>query len=352
MCWSEPAVPGLDKKAMEAARRRLDCLTKPRGSLGFMEEIAVRLAGISGDPLPRIRDRVVIVMAADHGVARQGVSLYPQEVTAQMVLNFLRGGAAINVLARHVGARIRVVDMGVARDVGQDMVERRKVGYGTGSIVEGPAMSREQALACLEAGMAVAGDEADRGADLLAMGEMGIGNTTASSAVLAALSGAPAEEVVGAGTGVSGERWRLKVEAVNKALCVNRPDPQDPLDVLAKLGGFEIGGLAGCAIGAAVRRRAVVIDGFISSVAALLASRLVPAVNDYMFASHTGTEPGHGVALSLLGARPFLLLDMRLGEGTGAALGMFVIEGAARLLREMATFEEAGVAGSLEDERG
>ncbi|MCL5734498.1 MAG: nicotinate-nucleotide--dimethylbenzimidazole phosphoribosyltransferase [Actinobacteria bacterium] len=339
------AVPPLDEASMTAARERQDTLTKPVGSLGRLEELSVQLAGITGSPRPSVARKAVIVMAGDHGVARSGVSAYPPEVTPQMVLNFLAGGAAINVLARQAGARVTIVDIGVAADLGeQPGLNSRKVAYGTADLTQGPAMTAGQAEQAIQVGLDVLSDEYDRGLDLVATGDMGIGNTTPSSAIIATVSGLPPARVTGRGTGVDDEGLARKVAAVEAALEVNRPDPDDALDLLQKVGGFEIAGLAGVIIGAASRRVPVVIDGFISGAAAVIAAGLVPQVRPYLIASHRSVEVGHAAMLEVLGLRPVLDLDLQLGEGTGAALAFHVVEAAARILSEMATFSEAGVS--------
>lgn len=339
----------LDTQAMRLARARQDTLTKPQGSLGRLEELSIQVAGIQGRARPVIRNKVIVTMAADHGVVEEGVSLFPQEVTAQMVLNFLRGGAGINVLARHVGARVVVVDIGVAQELEPhpDLVSR-KVALGTGNIAHGPAMSRQRAVEAVEAGIEVVEGELAKGMDILGVGDMGIGNTTASSAIAAAITGAPVARVTGRGTGVDEERLRHKIEVIERALEVNRPDPADPLDVLSKVGGFEIGGLAGAILGAAAHRVPAVLDGFITGAAALIAVGLAPQVRDYLIASHRSVEVGHSLVLEHLGLKPLLDLDLRLGEGTGAALGIFLVEAAVKILSEMATFAEAGVSEALE----
>jgi nicotinate-nucleotide--dimethylbenzimidazole phosphoribosyltransferase len=335
----------LDVKAMEAARLRQASLTKPRGALGRLEELSIRLAGITGQARPRFNHKAVILMAADHGVVEEGVSLYPQAVTREMVLNFLRGGAGINALARLAGARVAVVDMGVAGDFPPTPgLSCRMVDYGTKNMAQGPAMTRSQARGAVEAGIAAFEDEYQRGLDLAATGDMGIGNTTASAAIAAAFTGQPPEGVTGQGTGVEGGQYRHKTEVIRRALALNRPDPADALDVLSKVGGFEIGGLAGVILGAAARRVPVVIDGYISGAAALVAAGLVPVCGDYLVAGHVSAEPGHRIVLKKLGLEPLLDLGMRLGEGTGAALAMLLVEAAARTLDEMATFSEAGVS--------
>jgi nicotinate-nucleotide--dimethylbenzimidazole phosphoribosyltransferase len=335
----------LDETAMAAARARQDQLTKPRGSLGRLESLSIQLAGITGSAFPEITHKVVITMAGDHGVVAEGVSAYPQEVTPQMVLNFLHGGAAINVLSRHVGARVVIVDMGIAVDMAPhpDLVVK-KVGLGTENITAGPAMSRAQAAQAVQAGIHVVEDELARGLDILAVGEMGIGNTTPAAAIAATLTGRPVDEIVGRGTGVDDEGLGRKIDAIHRALTINRPDPSDALDVLSRVGGFEIGGMAGAMLCAAAHRRPVLVDGFISSAAAMIAAGIDPQARDYMIASHRSQERGHRIILDWLGLEPLLDLDMRLGEGTGAALSMPLIEAACKVLREMATFDQAGVS--------
>ena len=335
----------LNSAAMEAARARHGTLTKPPGSLGRLEDLAIQLAGITGNPLPAIGPKVVIVCAADHGVVTQGVSAYPREVTAQMVLNFLGGGAAINVLARHAGARGIVVDAGVAADFEpRPGLVLRKVASGTQDMSRGPAMSRAQALQAVEAGIEVVTAEIERGATLVATGDMGIGNTSASAAIAAAVTGRSVASVTGRGTGIGDEGLARKVAAVERALAANRPDASDGLDLLAKVGGFEIGAIAGVILGAAARRVPVVLDGFISTAGALVADRLAPLARAYMIAAHVSVEIGHRAMLEHLGLSPCLDLDLRLGEGTGAVLAFNLVEAACRILAEMATFEQAGVS--------
>jgi nicotinate-nucleotide--dimethylbenzimidazole phosphoribosyltransferase len=341
-----------DAAAAAAARARQDQLTKPPGALGRLEELSIWLAGVRGEAIPRIRRKVIVTAAADHGVALHGVSAYPPEVTPQMVLNFLAGGAAVNVLARHAGAEVIVVDAGVAGDLPDDprllrLGQRR----GTADLSSGPAMNREEALRCLLAGAELAAEQAEAGADVLAIGDMGIGNTTASAAITSVFTGLPPATVTGRGTGVSDERYAEKVRRIEAGLAVNRPNPLDGVDVLAKVGGLEIGFLAGVCLGAAALRRPVVLDGFIASAAAQVAQSLAPGSVAYMLAAHRSAEPGHVAALAQLGLSPLLDLGMRLGEGTGAALGIMLLEAAARVLAEMATFAEAGVSGSDEAQR-
>ena len=344
------SIQPLDEAAMLAASQRQDRLTKPHGSLGRLERLSIQVAGITRQPLPRIKDKVVVVMAGDHGVVCQGVSAYPQEVTPQMVLNFLHGGAAINVLSRHAGARVLIVDMGVAADLPPhpDLIVK-KIAYGTADITLGPAMSLDQASQALLAGAEIVAAEIERGLDLLATGDMGIGNTTPSAAIAATLTGLPVESIVGRGTGVDDQGLQRKIEAVQLALDFNHPNPQDGLDVLSKVGGYEIAGLAGAILAAAAHQRPVVIDGFISTAAAMIAVSLCPQVRAYLIAAHASLELGHRRMLEWLQIEPILDLDLRLGEGTGAVLAMMLIEAACKILSEMATFDEAGV--SEKDER-
>ncbi len=338
------AIGVLDAQAMEAARRRQEQLTKPRGALGRLEALSIHLAGITGQARPSVAAKEVLVMAADHGVAAEGVSAYPQSVTAQMVHNFLAGGAAINVLARQARARVVVIDMGVATPMPDwPGLIRAAVAPGTANFAHGPAMTREQALQALLNGAELAAAEIDRGVEILGTGEMGIGNTTAAAAIAAALTGRDPGELVGPGTGLDAAGVARKADVVRGALALNRPDAGDAVDVLAKVGGFEIGGLAGAILAAAARRCPVMLDGYIATAAAMLAVRLAPAVRDYVIAAHCSAEPGHAAMLAWLGLEPLLALEMRLGEGTGAVLGMILAEAACRTLDEMATFDEAGV---------
>lgn len=335
----------LNTEAMAEAKARQDTLTKPPGSLGRLEELSIQLAGIQGNPIPQIKHKAIITMAGDHGVVAEKVGNWPQEVTTQMVYNFLGGGAGINVLARQVGARVIVVDMGVATELKADRrLVANNIGRGTGNIAAGPAMTIEQAEKAVEAGIKLVQDEAGKGLDIVGTGDMGIGNTSASSAICAAITGQPVAEVTGRGTGLSDEQLNHKTEVIRRALELNQPDSANPLDVLAKVGGFEIGGLAGVMLGAAASRIPVLIDGFISGAAALIATALCPALKDYLIASHLSAEAGHRIMLEHMGLQPLLNLNLRLGEGTGAALGMFLVEASARILSEMATFAEAGVS--------
>jgi nicotinate-nucleotide--dimethylbenzimidazole phosphoribosyltransferase len=346
------AIGPLDEAAMAATKARLDQLTKPPGSLGRLERLAIQLAGITGDPASRVEPRAIVVMAADHGVAAQGVSAYPSAVTAQMVANFLAGGAAINALARHAGAEIVVVDLGVANPIPQarsgPSVGRfisAPIRPGSGDISVGPAMSRAEAIAAIDVGLGVAADLAAAGVRLVGVGEMGIANTTAASAVASALTGRPVREVTGRGTGVDDAAYRRKLEAVQRALEVNHPRPEDPLAVLAAVGGFEIGGLVGLMLGGAAAGIPLILDGFITGAAAIIAVALCPRLPPRLIASHRSVEPGHAILLDRLGLVPLLDLELRLGEGTGAALAMHLIDAACRARDEMATFASAGLSG-------
>ena len=336
-----------DKKAETEAKDRLDKLTMPHWALGRLMDLAVDLAGMTGTKKPMMFKKSMVVMAADHGVANEGVSLYPQEVTMQMVLNFVNGGAGINALAKLNGAKVHVVDMGVNGDLSQlmntDSIEVVHIGNGTRNIADGPAMSQEQALESVEAGIRIAIDLGQE-TDIFGTGDMGIGNTTPSSAIVSVMTGQKPAEVTGRGTGIDDKQFQGKVETIKKALRVNKVDPSDAMDVLAKVGGFEIGGIAGLILGAASLHKPVVIDGFISTAGALIAYGLCPLSAEYIVAAHKSVEKGHIAALTKLGKRPLLDLNLRLGEGTGAALAMNIVEAAVRVLTEVATFDEAGVS--------
>lgn len=341
-----------DPNAMQRARFRQSILTKPEGALGLLEEISIRLAGMFGAERPSIRGKALIVAVADHGVTVQGVTGYPQAVTAQMALNFLAGGAAVSVMANLFGVKQIVVDAGIAAEALPRHRDLRslRIGRGTRDISVGPAMSRDQAVRCLEAGIDLAVQVASQdGANLIATGDMGIGNTTTSSAVTSALTGRPPEVTTGAGTGRTPDQIRHKSNVVRKALEVNAPDLADPLDVLAKIGGFEIGVLAGVMLGSAAMRCAVLLDGFISGASALIAQGLCGTAADYMIASHRSAEKGHAAVLSHLGLRPLFDFKMRLGEGTGAVLAMPIVEAAAACLAQMSTFDQAGVSNRQDE---
>ncbi len=336
-----------DLRAERAAELRQSHLTKPSGSLGLLEDLSVQLAGIFQTESPAPCGKTIVVAAADHGVVSQGVTGYPQEVTAQMLRNILTGGAAISVMARKAGVNLIAVDAGVATPIPHHPTLRVVgVGRGTADIIQGPAMTRQQAEACISAGVRIALEAAENGADIIGAGDMGIGNSTVSSAIVAALTHRPPSVTTGRGTGRSDRELAHKTAVVERALEVNQPDPGDGLDVLTKVGGFEIGVLAGVVLGGALARRVVVLDGFISGAAALIAHSLCPSVRDYVVAAHLSAEPGHRIVLSHMGLRPLLDLGMRLGEGTGAVLAMGIVEAAAACLTEMATFAEAGVSNS------
>lgn len=341
------SIIAVDASVAAATQRLLDSKTKPRRSLGRLEDLACRVAAIRGTPTPALPVKAIVVMGADHGVADEGVSAYPQAVTRQMLLNFADGGAAINVLARHAGAQVVVVDMGVKEPVpARPEIRVERVGPGTQNFSREAAMSRAQAVAAVETGIRLGHELASTGVTLLGIGEMGIANTTAASALTAVLTGADPDAATGRGTGIDDDGLQRKIDVVRRALAINQPDPTDPLDVLAKVGGFEIAGLAGVVLGGAARRVPVVVDGFIAGVAALVAVRLAPAAADYLITAHQSVEVGHRFVLDALGTRPLLDLELRLGEGTGAALAMSLVDAALRVLHEMATFEGAGVSDS------
>jgi nicotinate-nucleotide--dimethylbenzimidazole phosphoribosyltransferase len=338
----------LDRSAEGEAQRRLDSLTKPLGSLGKLEELARRVSCIQNKVPPDIGRKLLFVFAADHGIAQEGVSAYPKEVTAQMTYNFLRGNAAINVLARHHGVDVEVVDMGVDYDFARvDGLRSSKIKPGTNSFARGPAMTPADARQSLETGIRLAEEAAAQKVFLLGAGDMGIGNTASAAAILCGLTGLSVREASGRGTGIDREAYERKVAAIESGLRCNRPDPNDPLDVLAKVGGFEIGAIAGLVLGAAAFHIPMVLDGYIGSAAALLACRLNAGIKDFLFAGHLSAEHGHRAMLDELRLNPLLSLHMRLGEGTGACLAMGMIEAAVKVMREMATFESAGVAGKI-----
>ena len=330
------------------AQKRLDNLTKPPGSLGRLEEFARRLVAITENKSPMLDKKVVFTFAGDHGITEEGVSAYPKEVTPQMVFNFLRGGAGINVLARHAGAEVVVVDIGVDYEFGEvEKLIGMKVVRGTRNFAKGPALSREEAVKCVEIGIMLADGYAKKGYKIFGTGDMGIGNTPPSRAIAAVITGKPVAQVTGKGTGISDTSLKNKVQVIEKAIQLNNPDPHDPLDVLSKVGGAEIGGIAGLVLGAAANRIPVVIDGFISTAGALIAYCIEPKTKDYMFAAHNSVEIGHKAMLDTMGLSPILDLDLRLGEGTGAALSMMLIEAGLKIYKEMATFGEAGVSDEI-----
>ena len=337
------AIEPLNQEMMEQVREHQANLTKPEGSLGELETISIKGAGITGEMTPDFSKRAVVVMAGDHGVAKEGVSAFPQVVTQQMVANFCNGGAAINVLARQAKAEVKVVDVGIANPVDAPGVVCKNVKRGTDSFCQGQAMSREEAIRALEVGIEVAEELIDEGYTLLATGEMGIGNTTPSSAIISVITGQSVEKVVGPGSGINDEGIKRKIGAIKKGIELNQPDQEDALDILSKVGGLEIAGLAGLILGAAANRVPVVVDGFISTAAALIAQGLAPLSVEYMIGSHCSAEPAHRLALRHLRLKPLLDLNMRLGEGTGAVLVFNLIDSAIRVVKEMATFEDAQV---------
>jgi nicotinate-nucleotide--dimethylbenzimidazole phosphoribosyltransferase len=340
-----PTIEPLQQSWMERARAHLDTLTKPPGSLGRLEALATQIVAVQESLTPSVKRKRLVILAADHGVCVEGVSPYPQSVTRQMLANFVGGGAAASVLARTFGAELQVVDVGVVEPVAPDLgVISRRIRPGTSNLAAGPAMTPSDACLAIEVGLDLARTAADDGISVIALGEMGIGNTTAASALTAALTGRPASEVTGRGTGADAEMWRRKVRVIERAIDRTRPDHDDPVEVLAQLGGFEIGALCGLAIGSAARRVAVVVDGFIATAAAALAFRLSPAVRDYMIFAHRSSEPGHAVLLESLSATPLLSLDMRLGEGTGGLMAFPLLDGAVATFTQMATFTSAGVS--------
>ncbi|WP_422700332.1 nicotinate-nucleotide--dimethylbenzimidazole phosphoribosyltransferase [Dissulfurispira thermophila] len=343
------SIKPVEEKWYEIAQHRLDNLTKPPGSLGRLEEFARRLVAIFEDNAPSMNKKAIFTFAGDHGVTVEGVSAYPKEVTPQMVFNFLRGGAGINVLARHAGAEVVVVDIGVDYDFNDiEGLLKMKVIKGTRNFTNGPAMTKDEAVRCIEIGIELANGYAKKGYKIFGTGEMGIGNTTPSSAIAAVLTKRPVEEVTGRGTGISDEALKRKIDVIKKAIEINMPDPDDPIDVLSKVGGAEIGGIAGLVLGAASNRIPVVIDGFISTAGALIAYCIEPKTKDYMFAAHNSVEIGHKAMLDKMGLKPILDLDLRLGEGTGAALSMLLIEAGLKIYKEMATFGEAGVSNEIQ----
>ncbi|MEJ6950407.1 nicotinate-nucleotide--dimethylbenzimidazole phosphoribosyltransferase [Natronospora cellulosivora (SeqCode)] len=332
-----------DIESKEKAQERLDNLTKPPGSLGRLEEIAIKLAGIYANPFPVIKKKAHIVMVADHGIVEEGVSAFPQEVTTLMTKNFLNGGAAINVFSKQQDADLFLVDVGMKDTIDDKSIFQHKVKKGTDNFLKGRSMSREEAVKAIEVGISVTEEAIAKGANLISTGEMGIGNTTASTAILAVLTDKSLEDIVGPGTGLDAEKLNHKKEIIKKALEKHRADPEDPIDILSKVGGLEIAAMAGCMLAAAAHRKAVIIDGLISGAAALIAYKLHGDVLDYMFASHISAEPGHIKMYQILVLKPMLDLEMRLGEGTGAVLAINLIEASCNIINKMATFTEAGI---------
>jgi len=333
----------VNRQMMEQAQARLDNLTKPRGSLGELEVLAKRICGIQHNIRPDLGRKVILTFAADHGVAVEGVSSVPQDVTRQMVYNFLRGGAGVNVLARHVGAEVWVIDVGVAGEINDVGLISRKVKAGTANLTKGPAMEIDEALQAIGVGVETARQAISNGARILGTGEMGIANTTSSAALFAALLDVGVEEITGRGTGIDDATFNHKIEVIKRSLEINKEHLHGPLATLAALGGLEIAAICGMILECARSRVAVVVDGFISSAGALVALQLEKNVADYCFFSHMSAEQGHRIFFEKLGLSPILNLDMRLGEGTGAALAMGIIEAGVKIINEMATFAEAGV---------
>jgi len=336
----------LDQETLAAARKRLADQAKPAGSLGVMEEIGARLAAIKGTIDVRLTNKRIVTCAGDHGVTEEGVSLYPAEVTPQMVMNFAGGGASVNVIGNHAGAIVKAADIGVNHDFPADLpIFHKKVRHGTGNFTKEPAMTREEAIRSIEAGIEIVNElQAEAPVDLLGTGDMGIGNTTPSSAIIAAFSGLPVETLTGRGTGIDDAALTNKIAVIQKGLDLHKPDPRDPIDVLSKVGGLEIGGLAGLVLGAAAHGIPVICDGFISTAGALIACELAPAAKQYLFASHKSVEVGHKYMHDRLGLEPLIDLKFRLGEGTGAAVCMELLDLATRVLADIKTFEEVGVS--------
>lgn len=345
-------IPPPDRELLAQAQRRLNRLTKPPGSLGRLEELAACYVMLTGKLMPDPPKAAIYTFAADHGIVQEGISAYPAEVTAQMVLNFMRGGAGVNVLARHAGAEVRVVDIGVASELpALPQLIQRKIAPGARNFLHEPAMTREQALRALDAGATLAQDAAREGIGLLGTGDMGIGNTTASAAITAVMTGEPVGAVTGRGTGIDEDRLRHKIGVIEAALALHRPNPDDAVAVLAAVGGFEIAGIAGLIVGGAAARIPIVLDGFISGAAALIAVGLAPACRDYLIAAHRSVECGHAAVLRHLKLAPLLDLDLRLGEGTGACLGISLVQASLKIYSQMATFDEAGVSERSAEDR-
>ncbi len=339
-------IPNIDAEMGKTVFNYIQTLTKPVGSLGRLEELAVQLGEITGNPFPTVTPPGILVFAADHGVAVEGVSAYPKEVTAQMALNFLRGGAGINVFGRQIGAIQRIIDIGVASAIEEAGIIQKKVRYGTGNFLVEEAMTRVEAEQALEIGFGQCEEVILEGAKCIILGELGIGNTTTSSAMLAALAGAASvNDLIGRGTGISDEKLLLKKQVIEKALAERKPNSKDPIDVLSKVGGLEIAGMAGAMLAAAQNRVPILVDGFISTISALVAKAINPVAGDYMIVGHRSAEPGHLLALKLLEKQPLIDLGMRLGEGTGAAVAFPILQSATLMVKEMATFQSAGVSG-------
>lgn len=340
-------------------QKRLDNLTKPPGSLGQLEELAKQVVEITKDKNPSTKNKVIFTMVGDHGITEEGVSAFPKEVTSQMVYNFLKGGAAINVLAKHIGARTVVVDMGIAEKLELESLDikrvssqftfvDKKVGLGTKNMIKGPAMSKQQAIRAIENGIEVFEKEYKKGIDIVGLGDMGIGNTTASSAITSVITGESVENVTGRGTGINDRTFNHKIKVIKKIIEINAPEINNVINILSTVGGFEIGGIVGVILASASKRVPVIIDGFISGAAALIAYELKQEVKDYMIAAHCSVERGHKAILDYIGLKPLLDLDLRLGEGTGAVLSMNIIEAGVKILTEMATFQNADISEKID----
>ncbi|RKD31923.1 nicotinate-nucleotide--dimethylbenzimidazole phosphoribosyltransferase [Thermohalobacter berrensis] len=333
----------LDDEIMEKTRKRVDNLIKPIGSLGKLEDIVVKLSGITKKPFPKVDNKAVIVFAADHGVYEEGVAAYPQEVTVIQTLNFVKGVTGVCALAKQARADVIPVDIGIKEDVKEEGIINRKIKYGTDNMAKGPAMSREEAIKSIEVGIEIAEKEIKKGRNLLATGEMGICNTTPSSAIVSVIGGYAPIEVTGKGANYPEDKLLHKASVIKRAIEINKPDPEDGIDILSKVGGLEIGGMAGVMLAGAANRVPVVVDGFISTAAALIAYKIEPKVKDYLIPSHFSAEKGAIKGSKLLGLRPMLDMDMRLGEGSGAVLAFNIVEAAVYMNNEMITFEEAGI---------
>lgn len=338
------AIPALNEEMGEKVEAYIDTLTKPIGSLGRLETIAVQLAEMTGEPFPVVSPPGALLFASDHGVTEEGVSAYPKEVTAQMVYNFLSGGAAMNVFSRYIGAQFAIVDIGVAETLSHEQLISRKIRRGTRNFCVEDAMTEEEAIQAITIGQEEARQLINNGVKCLIVGEMGIGNTTSASALLAAMTNQNVGELIGPGTGLKKEQMKIKQEVIERALAERKPDKNDPIDMIKKLGGYEIAAMSGAMLEAAKNRVPIIVDGFICTVSALLATAIDKRASDYMLVGHQSTEPGHKAALEQLGKMPILDLQMRLGEGTGAALAFPIVEAATKMLSEMATFSEAGVS--------
>jgi nicotinate-nucleotide--dimethylbenzimidazole phosphoribosyltransferase len=335
----------LNEDAFQAAKERLANQAKPAGSLGVMEEISARLAAIKGSINVNLANKRIVTCAGDHGVVQEGVSLFPSEVTPQMVYNFAANGASVNVIGKHAGAIVKAADIGVNHDFEPDLpIFHKKIRYGTANFTREPAMTRAEAILSIEAGIEIVNElEAEAPVDLLGTGDMGIGNTTPSSAIIAVFSGLEVERLTGRGTGIDDASLKNKISVIKKGLALHRPDPDDPIDVLSKVGGLEIGGLAGLVLGAAARGIPVICDGLISTAGALIACELAPAAKLYLFAGHKSVEPGHQFMHQRLGLEPLIDLKFRLGEGTGAAVCMELLDLSTRILADIKTFDEVGI---------